>query len=268
MAGPRLLEIKKSNVLLTEIEPGLKMGDVLTVVDSGGLERAKLEVTQIKNQKAIAKIKSGSLLPSELAGLLIKVLPVQVKVDPPESEEKSAPPLRRGQKGVLLGLGPSHVKVNLSGTTSVLMTGINPSLEGYYQRTVKGSLKAAVRVGYGSIAVKGAGPGSGVCENADCNMDLNFFNMDAYLKKTFSLSNNDLWFGGGLGFILAVGKKSNIADVASVGSTQKIILGAGYDIGLSEKKLIPVSFEYSSILNNNSIAITQMGLKVGYAVHF
>lgn len=267
MAGPRLLEVKKGNVLITEIDPGMRVGDELTLVDASGLEKAKLEITQVKNQKAIAKIKSGSLQSSDIKDLVIKVQQVQA-VPVQELAVKTDVPLRRGQTGILIGFSQSQAKVNLSGTTSVLMTGMNPSLEGYYQRTVKGTVKAAVRAGYGSIAVKGSGPGSGVCDNADCSMNLSFLNLDAYLKKTFPLNNNDLWIGGGLGFMFALGKRSNIADVGSVSSTQRIILGAGYDIGFGENRLIPVSFEYSSILNNSSISITQMALKVGYAVHF
>ena len=268
----KIISVKQNKVLIDLEGQNLPVGQKLFSIDSSGKKRAVIQIRQVKNGKAVADITKGQSTPSHRLQVIAGGPPINTaKTDAQQSSSKSrGGPRSTSSWGLQGGYAMNTMKVKLS-STPVDLTGSSFSLKGFYATKLDGAISVKGSVGYETFSAKGT-ISSGTCgdsNSADCNVDISYLGMDALIRYSFvDNSSFNFWAGGGLAFLFAIGKESNVLDTGKITSNQAIVGAIGFDYILSGGSYIPVEFDYNLFPDNNSTSASQMVLRVGYGWDF
>lgn len=260
----KITVVKQGKGLVDLEGDSAEIGDRFFAVDSSGKKKALVEVKQVKNGKAVITVVKGNIA----AGY---------SMTPSSSKGGSSGGERSGGKSVAgsnrssWGLTAGFVNSSMTAKTtagSVTMTGTSFDVLGYYQTYLDKNISVRAFGGYQTLNV--AGSGSVTCNGStNCTAELSYLGLGALVRYTFYRTQTmEFSAGGGLGFLFAMNKSSNILDTSKITTNQTVIGSLGLDYHLSRKNYIPVQFDYALFPDNNTSSATQMAIRAGYGWSF
>ena len=151
---------------------------------------------------------------------------------------------------------------------SVTMKGSSFDLLGYYQTYLDKNINVRLFGGYQTLNVSGSG--SVTCNgSSNCTADLSYLGLGALIRYSFYRTQTmEFSVGGGLGFLFAMNKSSNILDTSKITTNQTVVGSLGLDYHLSRKNYIPVQLDYALFPDNNTSSATQLAIRAGYGWSF
>lgn len=264
----KTLSVKGDRALLDLEGEDIQVGDKIGARNSEGKARALLEIKQVKNGKAVAAVLKGQLTTDLALAKLGTSASKNKSASAKPSRTKTSP--SKASWGLTAGYAMSDMTVKASSTASVSMTGSSFNLSGYYQMPLDGRISTRIFGSYETLDVKGTPPASlaGQC-GSECKATISYLGLMALVRYSFLASPNyEAWVGGGLGFLFAMGKSSNILDTSKISTNQTIIGSLGLDYRLDKKSYIPIQFDYAMFPDNSTSSAKQMILRAGWGFQF
>lgn len=170
--------------------------------------------------------------------------------------------------GGQIGFAQTTINVKLLETTTVAMSGNGILLSGFYQKNLSKRYDVLGRLVYNSIQATGDTPSPAICNAGTCFVNITYIDLGILFKYRLPLGQQIFWFGLGLDFLFAGDKSSNILDPSNIGMQQKLIASLGHDWELNAKSFVPLSLEYGTFIDKNSVTASQIILNAGYGFHF
>lgn len=265
----------KALVDITGLE-NVAVGSTFFALDGQGKRKAILKITQVKGSKALAEITKGKAETGYELGA--RKSSTQTSAPPPETHEQTSEqtseqstesheeitttPRSTGQQmGVLFGLLQTSMTANFtvnSAKVSASMGGTSFGLSGYYDYPLFGSLQLRGLAGYEQVSAAGS---SG---STTYDFKVSYLSLYGLGKYNFSSAPSKFWIVGGGGFLIAMSKSSSIINESQISTNQVFTVGAGYDIALSRKTVIPISLEYSMFPPSDTVSASIINFRVGY----
>ncbi|MFV8258122.1 hypothetical protein ACNQKP_09955 [Bdellovibrio bacteriovorus] len=256
--------VKGDRALIDMEGEDLQVGDKLGARNAEGKARALLEVKQIKNGKAVAAVIKGQmtadLTVAKIGGT--KAAPT-AKAAAPEKAGKS-----KSSWGVTAGYAMNNMTVKPSSSSSVALSGSSINASAFYQMPLDGNISARILGGYETLSAKGSSS-TVSCSGSDCTVDISYLGVEALVRYSYLRSAKfDAWVGGGLGFLFAIGKSSNVLDTSKISTNQTIVGSLGLDYHLDRKSFIPVQLDYAMFPDNNTSSANQIIIRAGWGWQF
>ncbi|MFM6928712.1 MAG: hypothetical protein ACKOX6_09615, partial [Bdellovibrio sp.] len=217
-----------------------EIGDRFFAVDSSGKKKALVEVKQVKNGKAVINVVKGNIA----AGYSMTPSAGKSGGNADRSHGKSLASSNHSSWGMTVGFVNSSMTAKTT-AGSVTMTGTSFDLLGYYQTYLDKNISVKAFGGYQTLNV--AGSGSVTCNGStNCTANLSYLGLGALVRYSFYRTQTmEFSAGGGLGFLFAMSKSSNILDTGKITTNQTVIGSLGLDYHLGRKNYIPVQFDYA-----------------------
>lgn len=245
------------------------VGDQYFVIDSSGKKRGLLQVSKVQGGRAIATVSKGNVAPGN------SLQRFQGRMSAAPSEVNKSRGSATGAKkswGLMAGMVNSSMNVK-SSSGSMTMTGSSFNLDGYYQTYLDKNISVKVLVGYETLNVSGTastGFSGGSCSSGmTCKAELGYLGMNALIRYSFYRTQSlEFTAGGGLGFLFAMQKSSNVLDTAKITTNQTIVGSLGIDWHLDKRTYVPIQFDYAMFPDNNTSSASQMMIRAGYGWAF
>lgn len=256
--------VKNDRALIDLEGENLQVGDKLGARDGDGKARALLEIKQIKNGKAVAAILKGKMSQefslSKIGG---------GKTSAAASKSSSAKASRsKSAWGVTAGYAMNSMTVKPSPSSSVSLSGSSINASGFYQMNLDGNISARFLGGYETLVAKGTSSNVS-CSGSECSVDISYLGVEALVRYSYLRNAKfDAWVGGGLGFLFALSKSSNVLNTSKISTNQTFVGSLGLDYHLNKKNFIPVQLDYAMYPDNNTSAANQIILRAGWGINF
>lgn len=260
--------VKGNRALIVMDGDEFQVADEIFSIDANGKKRAILKVTQVKNGKALTEIVKGK--PEIGQTTLSKSAPAMDAAS--ESTVKSK--LSNKSWGVLGSFEMDTMSASFTSGTGVSARNVTTSMSGtgfgaygFYDYPITSSIQA---VGIGGIQMYNATgttalPDCGNATTKNCNFNITYLNLMGGGKYNFNLGNNRAWVGGGIGFLIAASKSSNVVDTATISTNQLYAFQVGYDMKISAKNYVPFMFEYGLFPTSSTVSASVISLRAGWA---
>jgi hypothetical protein len=256
----KIVSIKNGKALLDLEGEASPAGSLWLARDASGKKKAILEVSQTKQGRAIAVVKKGNLQP----GYSLERMP-QAGSNAAASADGST----SGSGGNTAGADKTRIGFlggySMNSMTakpasgSIALTGSSFNLVGFYQMQLDTKIFVKLLAGYETLSAS----------NETYNVDLGYLGFTAQIEYKFYQGQNwDFWGGGGLGFLYAINKSSNILDTAKISINQTVVAVIGTDYRLSKTTFIPLQLSYQIFPDNASSSATQIIFRGGWGRDF
>lgn len=258
----KALVIKNDRVLIDLEGESLKVGDRIGVRDESGKAKALIEVKQVKDGRAVAAILKGQV---QKEYSLTKYTP---RGKTASSSGKSGGKSKDAW-GFTAGYAMNSMTVKPSGSSSISLKGSSFNLSGFYQMEVSNRISARLLGGYETLQATGSSAAASCTGSSDCKVELSYIGLEGLVRFSYlRTATLDMWVGGGLGFLFAIGKSSNVLDTSKISTNQTIVGSLGADYQLNPKHFIPIQLDYALFPDNNTSAANQIILRAGYGFNF
>tara|TARA_B110001454_G_scaffold219199_1_gene251713 strand:+ start:16546 stop:17424 length:879 start_codon:yes stop_codon:yes gene_type:complete len=241
------------------------------IVDQSNKAKVLVRVEKFNSKQAKAKVIKGNIS-SVQTGMSLRPVrsPASTQgADGQMSTEIKTKAKSRNAWGLMASymMSSMNAKFSYGGVNqTAAMSGSSIGLLGYYDYTLNKNLQVRGMGGLETFDAKQSKE-TKVCDkgaSADCNVKINYLSLYAMGKYNLTKSRNKFWIGGGLGYLLAMGKSSTVLDTSLITSNQVLTLGLGLDIGSGTKNVIPVSLDYSLFPSSATVSASIISLKVGF----
>ncbi len=241
------------------------------IVDQNNKAKVLVRVEKFTSKQAKAKVVKGNIANAQVG---MSLRPVRSPASVPAEGQMAAQITTRSTKprntwGFMTSymMSSMNAKFSYNGTNqTAAMSGSSIGLLGYYDYTLNKNLQVRGIGGLETFDAKQA-KDAAVCEKGtskECNVKINYLSLYAMGKYNLTGGKNKFWIGGGLGYLLAMGKSSTVLDTSLITSNQVLTLGLGLDIGSGTKNQIPVSLDYSLFPSSATVSASIISLKVGF----
>lgn len=266
----KVVAVKNGRVLIELEGESISAGDRLGARDSSGKARAILEVKQVKGNKILAQVVKGKMEASYAASKIGGASGGSSQAATSTRSSKSATsPQSESDWGFLGGFSSNSMTVKPSANSSVSLSGTSFAVSGFYQMKIDGNFSARIIGGYESLTATGTADTAICAGTTSCEVDIGYLGMEGLARYSFWRSPSmEIWVGGGLGFLFAMSKSSNLLDTSKITTNQTIVGALGLDYRLSKDTFVPVQFDYAVYPDNNTSSATQMILRIGYGMSF
>lgn len=257
----KIVSIKNGKALLDLEGEASATGSLWLARDASGKKKAILEISQTKQGRAIAVVKKGNLQP----GYSLERMPQAGAGSTASSGSSSS------ARGASDSMGAEKTRIGFLGgysmnsmtakpaSGSIALTGSSFNLVGFYQMQLDNKVFVKLLAGYETLSAS----------NETYNVDLGYLGFTAQIEYKFYQGQTwDFWGGGGLGFLYAMNKSSNILDTAKISINQTIVGVIGADYRLSKTTFIPLQLSYSIFPDNSSSSATQIVFRGGWGKDF
>ncbi|OYZ17804.1 MAG: hypothetical protein B7Y39_14625 [Bdellovibrio sp. 28-41-41] len=241
------------------------------IVDQSNKAKVLVRVEKFNSKQAKAKVIKGNIT-SVQVGMSLRPVRTPASVQGADGQMATAITTKsksRNTWGLMASYMMSSMNAKFSyggANQTAAMTGSSVGLLGFYDYTLNKNLQVRGMGGLETFDAKQAKE-TNVCDkgaSAECNVKINYLSLYAMGKYNLTKTKNKFWIGGGLGYLLAVGKSSSVLDTSLITSNQVLTLGLGLDIGSGTKNVIPVSLDYSLFPSSATVSASIISLKVGF----
>jgi hypothetical protein len=263
-AAHSIQAVKGNKVLLQLDESPTAVDDVFLAKDANGVEKAQIQIRQIKDKRAIAIIIKGELTQAPDTYELVPGPKPEVTTAKPAATP--AGPSVPQAKGYYGGISQNQMNVSLTNSTTLALKGTSFNFGAFYERALTHRVQVLARAGYEGLKATGS-LSSNAC-GSSCDVDISYLGADAVVKYSFYDNKKTWWLGGGLGFLFPIIKSSNVIDTGKMTLNEKIILSAGLNWYRTTNTFIPVQLDYALQPSNSIVTTSQFILRVGYGTAF
>jgi len=268
-AAHSIQAVKANKVLLQLDESPTAVDDVFLAMDSSGVEKAQIQIRQIKDKRAIAYVIKGELTQApdtyELVPGPKPATPAPAPATPVPAPTPTGPSVPQA-KGYYGGISQNQMNVSLTNSTTLGLSGMSFNFGAFYERALTHRVQVLARAGYEGLKATGS-LSSNAC-GASCDVEVGYLGADAVVKYSFYDNKKTWWLGGGLGFLFPIIKSSNVIDTGKMTLNEKIILSAGLNWYRTGNTFIPVQLDYALQPSNSIVTTSQIILRVGYGTAF
>jgi hypothetical protein len=251
----KIVSIKNGKALLDLEGEDSPTGSMWMARDANGKKKAILEITQTKQGRAIAVVRKGTL---EQGYTLEKTKGPSAAASTSAASSDSGSGSDKSRIGFLGGYSMNSMTAKPAGGSRTL-AGSSFNLVGFYQMQLDRKIYVKLLAGYETLSVS----------DAQYNVDLGYLGFTAQVEYKFYQGQSwDFWGGGGLGFLYAISKSSNILDTAKISINQTIVGAIGADYRLSNTSFIPLQLSYSIFPDNSNSSATQIIFRGGWGRDF
>lgn len=262
--GGQVVDVKAQKVLLDiSDQPEVKEGQKLFLINIEGKKKAVVEIKKIKSGKAVADLIKGQ---AEAGMTTAEVKSSKKEKDIASSFKKLLS--AQGSLGVLTGINSNTVKVKLSPSENVNLSGPSFSLKAFFQQKVDGNISVRLGAGYESLVAEGRLASASCLGSSNCHINVSYLGFDAMIQYYLGKGEWKPWVGGGLGFLIAVDKSSNTLNESKISTNQSILFASGVDYHLGPKNFIPIEVVYGIFPANTTVSASQFMIRAGYAKRF
>lgn len=268
-----LMQIKNQKTLINLEGLDASVDEVYDVVGASG-KSGQVKIVQVKNNKAIAQILTGSVAVGQ------KLRTNSTVQSAPKNLRKKDIVIRHDmmQLSVLGKLMMNTITTKqadnnaLPRTETVTMNGTNIGITAALDYPLSSQYTFRSQFGFEPIAVKGTAQYDSCADKSskNCNVNINYLAGAGYLRYDFMKSENTLWgaIGGTLKF--PISKSSTALRTSDINMANSLGLMFGYDYIFDNKTYIPMTFEYHYSFNTSDTvpAINQIALQAGYGWKF
>jgi hypothetical protein len=266
-------QAKGNKVLIDFSGESVSVGERYFLLNSSNKKAAIIQITQVKNQKALGTVQKGKAG----AGFSTQLIGGGSSGGGSSASSSSSGPIRldqmriSGQFKYLMNKISAKQQDTLSNQETVAMTGSNFALYGVGEMPMSFfTLRASA--GYEILDVKGTGLYLSCAgrTSTDCNVQVNYLGLGAMARFDITKSSFNSWAGAGFTMKYPMTKKSTALDVGGLSFANTIVAALGVDYYFSNKSFFPISFEYHLSTNKSDTVpiIDQMGLSLGYGMVF
>ncbi|MFS4457672.1 hypothetical protein [Bdellovibrio sp. HCB2-146] len=253
----KILSVKNNKALIDLEGEASAVGNLFLARDGAGKKRAILEVSQVKQGRAIANLKKGTLQ----ANFSLEKME-QAGGSSSSADSASGGSSGKSRGGVLVGYSMNSMTAKPA-SGSVSLSGSSFNLVGYYQMQLDSKIYARLLAGYETL--NASGDQSGV----NRTVEIGYLGITGQVEYQFYSGRSwDFFAGGGLGFLYAINKSSNILDTSKISINNTVVGVLGADYKLSRNTYIPMQLSYSMFPDNSSSSATQIIMRVGYGWDF
>ena len=260
-------QVKNDKVLMTLDDAQVQIGDQFYGINSDKKRTSILEITTVKNLKAVAKIIKGTAQvndTTEIKSTAVANSNLSQNINTNQNKNpnfKSPSFIRHDQKKVavslLLGSDtistqqkdssplPQEEKVDMKGN----QFGLNLSIDLPFQDWI--DIRAFA--GFEMLKIKATALYFS-CDgktSKDCNANINYLTLGGILRLKYIKSNMEFWTGLGTSFKQPISKQSTALTESNIAMANSLIVALGLDYNVSNNYFIPVSFEYHKSFNES-----------------
>ncbi|MES3036337.1 MAG: hypothetical protein V4736_00395 [Bdellovibrionota bacterium] len=266
-------QVKNNKVLMELGSLTTQKGDDVFCLDAAQKRKGLLKVTQVKGSKAVAEIVKGACE----QGMAVRLRRVG-KAGGGDSASSESRPRRSAKKtgqawGIVGGyhMDSAVATFTYSGTEySSSMTGTGFSVSGLYDYDLTKDWQFRALAGIETFNTEGTVAASACNNGASSNCDFILMNLSfqGLAKYNFSTGSMRPWIGGGIGYIFALSKSSNVINTSELSTNWLYTLAGGLDWGLASGAYIPLSIEYSQFPDSATVKAGYIAVRGGWATSF
>jgi len=266
--GASVKTVKGNQALINLDGETFTEGQELKARDSSNKLRAILKVKKVGKSQALVEVVKGKAMPGYSIGnrkpAAIEDADGSSSYDSDSSASRSLSKTRYGVLGSYLqnSMNASFSAGSSNYTTAMAGTGFG--VLGFYDFPMNKDFEIRAAAGLEQFATAETKT-IAVCTNStSCNVSINYLSLYGLAKYKFTRGKNQIWGGGGLGYLTAMSKSSTVLDTAQIASNQVFTLALGADIGMSHKQVLPVSLEYSLFPSSGTVSANTLAIRVGW----
>ena len=264
----RVTKVSGSSLIIDLEGADMKAGDRVLLLD-GQKKKAIVNLTQVKNGRALGKVAKGSAQ----VGYDAQPLPAAGGGSGGGKKTRTARGSRHRGKdqtliGGMLGYSMDNQTVTAATKESVAMTGSGFSGKALLDMPISGGLGLIGRFGAETFNLTGSSSTSACGGASGCNTSITYISADLALRYSFLDGDFQPYVSLGLGLHFPLSKSSNILDVNQISTTTLVFPGVGFYWKVAEGSYIPVHLEYGWFPPSNTVTTSLIALRAGYALTF
>lgn len=273
----KVVQAKNGKVLIDLEGEKADVNQTGVLVNADNKRVAIVQITQVKNGKAIATVTKGQTQGNEKVTLII----------PKVADTNTAPADTAGgnqvyrtnakKMSVVLSMMSNSMTTKQTdgvaptpSTEDVGMKGSTFGITGVVDWPVTPSLIVRGTGGYEPFKASGTAS-SNKCNNltsTNCTADITYLSAGAYARYDFTKSRTQFWGALGGTFKLPLSKSTTALKQDDIKMTMTYGLAGGMDFFISNKNFIPVSLEQQFFLKSDTVSASIMMIRVGYGQTF
>ncbi|MBL7542470.1 MAG: hypothetical protein JNL11_01570 [Bdellovibrionaceae bacterium] len=268
-----VLQKKNANAVLFQLDGNpVAKGQEFFIVDQNNKAKVQVRVELFNSKQAKATVIKGNLNTVQI-GWTLRPVSRRGTANVPDAAEVTTQVNRSAlskHKWGAIGsymMSSMNAKFSFNGVNqTAAMSGSSIGALGYYDYAMNKNLEIRGMAGLETFDAKQAKE-TAVCDKGlskECNVKINYLSMYALGKYNLTKTKNKFWIGGGLGYLLAIGKSSTVLDTSLITSNQVLTIGVGMDLGIGNKNTMPLALDYSLFPSSPTVSASIISLKVGF----
>lgn len=277
-----ITQVKNGKALIALDNTAAEIGNEFFAINSSNKKVAILEITAVKNGKAIGKIIKGTTQTGDTITLKSKTSATTSK----SSSFTETVPARSAKKvrfdQIKWGVTYKHLMDSITAKETdssipplaedVSMKGSSMGINAFMDYPMTSNFSVRGYAGYEILKVNGTAQylSCDGTSSQNCNVNINYLSLGAIARYTFNLTSMQPWVGLGLQIKQPFSKSSTALDENNIQMAQSALVAGGLDYYLNAKYFIPLSFEYYYSLNTSPTVptISQMALQIGLGLSY
>lgn len=266
----KVVQAKNGKVLIDLEGESASPNQNAVLINADNKRVAIVQITQVKNGKAIGTVTKGQTQGNEKATLIV-----------PKGGDAGAggnQVYRTTSKkmSVLLSLMSNSMTTKQSDgavaptTEDVSMKGSTFGVTGAVDWPVTPAIVLRATLGYEPFKASGTASSNKCADltSTNCSADITYLSAGGYARYDFNKSRTQFWaaLGGTLKFPMS--KTTTALKQDDIKMTMTYGLAGGMDFFLSNKTFIPVSLEQQFFLKSDTVSASIMMIRVGYGQSF
>lgn len=271
----KVVQAKNGKVLIDLEGEKADINQTGVLVNADNKRVAIVQITQVKNGKAIATVTKGQTQGNEKVTLIIPK--TAGTVNAPADTGNQVYRTNSKKMSVLLSMMSNSMTTKQTdgvaltpSTEDVGMKGSTFGITGVVDWPVTPSLILRGTGGYEPFKASGTAS-SNKCNNltsTNCTADITYLSAGAYARYDFTKSRTQFWGALGGTFKLPLSKSTTALKQDDIKMTMTYGLAGGMDFFISNKNFIPVSLEQQFFLKSDTVSASIMMIRVGYGQTF
>ena len=262
-------QVKNDKVLMTLDDAQVQIGDQFYGINSDKKKTSVLEITTIKNLKAVAKIIKGTAQVNDTT----EKKPISTILKSGNSTTPTVPATQKNasvSKNNFIRYDRSKFAVNLlmsadkistkqtdtqplPQSEDVDLTGNNFGIAASIDVQIIDWVDLRAFAGYEILKVKATSQFLSCAgkSSTDCNADINYLSFGGIIRFKYIKDNFEYWGGLGASIKQPLTKKSTALKEPDIARANTLIGAIGLDYYINNNYFVPVSFEYHKSFNES-----------------
>lgn len=278
MVGPvsaaTVTNVKGNQVLIDLEGASATPGSQMYTTDSNGKKVGLIEIKQVKNGKAIADIKKGSV--SKGQSVVVGGAAAAKAASAAATTNEGGVRKTAWSVGGLFGYALDSMALTAKGTggtpqENITLAGSSMAIEGFADYDLNPSFTIRGVFGITGFAGAATATNSAVCSNTTaCSVNFNYLAFEGHaLWNFYNKKGTRAYLDVGYAFLMTNSASNNVTNLDTSTKTNSVLLfGGGTDLAVGKNGFIPLVFEYGYYPSAGDVKATSMYFRGGYGYRF